>query len=201
MIEVSFNEKELLKSALDNNQVISFPTETVYGLGALSSNVEAFNNLVNVKNRNPDKPFTLMTYSIKEVENVVVISETARKIINKFTPGSITVLLPIKENVKYYLHLNSPFIGVRIPENKELLEFLEYVKTPLLVPSANKSDDAPALTSDEVKEKFSDEEIAYVVKGECKTSLPSTIIIIENDDIRLVRSGPISIEEIKESLK
>ena len=96
---VTFNEKEILKNQLNNDKVIAFPTETVFGLGANSFSNVAFNNLVKVKERSPDKPFTLMCYSIDQIKDIVDINDIAKKIIEKFMPGSITLLLKAKEKL------------------------------------------------------------------------------------------------------
>ena len=197
---VSFKEKELLKKALDNDEVIAFPTETVFGLGARSSSEKAYENLVKVKNRRPDKPFTLMCGSISQIVDYIEINENTEKLIKKFMPGSITLLVKPKENIKHYLHLNSPYIGFRIPNNEDLQSFLNYYGEPLLVPSANKSDEIPALSHEEVK-KYFENEIEYCVEGYCKTNEPSTIVIVNENDFKIVRNGPISENEIKEALK
>ena len=197
---VTFKEKEILKTELDNDKVIAFPTETVFGLGANSESEIAFNNLVKVKNRNPDKPFTLMCYSIEQVKDIVEINSIAEKLVKKFMPGSITLLLKHKPGITNYLHLNSEYVGVRIPNNEDLQGFLKFYGKPLLVPSANKADEIPAKSIEEVKNYF-EEEIDYCVIGSCTTNLPSTIIQVNNDDIKIIRQGPISLEEIMEVLK
>lgn len=197
---VNFNDKEILKKELDNDGVIAFPTETVFGLGANSSSKKAFNNLVSIKNRTPDKPFTLMCYSIGQVSEILYINDIAKKIIDKFMPGSITLLLKAKENIEDYLHLNSKYVGVRIPNETKLLDFLKFYGKPLLVPSANKSNEEPAKTVKEVFDYF-DGEIEYCVIGKCNENIPSTIIQVDEDDIKIIRKGPISESEIREVLK
>jgi L-threonylcarbamoyladenylate synthase len=195
---ITFNEKELLKRQLDNDKVIAFPTETVFGLGANSFSNKAFDNLVKVKDRSPDKPFTLMCHSINQIEDIVYINDIAKKIIRKFMPGSITLLLKAKEDIPHYLHLNSKYIGVRIPNDENLLSFLKYYDKPLLVPSANKSNEPPATSVKEVFDYF-EGEIEYCVYGKCVSNLPSTIIQID-DDVKIIRKGPITEEEIREVL-
>ena len=74
---IDFSQKELIKKALYKNEVIAFPTETVYGLGCLSSNEIAFNNLVKVKNRVPNKPFTMMISSVDMIKNYCELNELA----------------------------------------------------------------------------------------------------------------------------
>ena len=197
---VTFEEKDLLTRQLNNDRVIAFPTETVFGLGANSESKKAFDNLVKIKNRLPDKPFTLMCGSIDQIKPYAYINDIAEKLINTFMPGSITLLLKVKENIPRYLHLNSEYIGVRIPGDPELLKFLETYGKPLLVPSANKSNDSPATSIKEVFDYF-EGEIEYCVSGKCTSNVPSTIIQVNDDDIKIIRKGPITEEEIREVLK
>ena len=93
---LTFNDKEEIKEALNNGEVISFPTETVYGLGALST-FKGFKNLVKVKQRREDKPFTLMVSDINMIKKYCKLNSLSRKIIEKFMPGSLTVILKAKE--------------------------------------------------------------------------------------------------------
>ena len=86
-------------------------------------------------------------------------------------------------------------IGIRIPSNREALELLRFVKKPLLVPSANKADQKPALSVEEVKAIFKDE-INIIVPGEIGSGEPSTIIDLTGHEIKLIRKGPISLEEL-----
>jgi L-threonylcarbamoyladenylate synthase len=193
---ITFNERELLKKELDNDKVIAFPTETVFGLGANALSINAFENLVKVKNRRPDKPFTLMCASIDSIKDFIYINELAQKLIDKFMPGSITLLLKAKEGIDYHLHLNSEYVGIRIPNEENLLNFLKYYKKPLLVPSANKSDDIPARDHNKVLEYFKGE-IDYCVEGFCLSNSPSTIIKITDNYFEIVTEGPISKQEIE----
>lgn len=199
---LSFNEKEEILSYLNKDEVIAIPTETVYGLAVLSSSLNAFNNLVKVKERSPDKPFTLMVSNIKMIEKYCYVNDLAKKLINKYMPGSITLLLPKKENIPEYLHLNSLYIGIRMPENKDLLDFINYVNQPLLVPSANKANNKPCLTCEQIIKEFNKNDIACIVKNDydIKNNLPSTIILVKNDDIELIREGPIKFDDIRKEL-
>lgn len=194
---LTFKDKKILKDELLQNNVIAFPTETVFGLGVISTSIDAFNNLVKVKNRTPDKPFTLMCSSTKQISQYALVSKKSQRLIDKYMPGSITLLLPVKDNIPSYITLNSKCIGVRIPDSHGLIELIEYVGCPLLVPSANKSTFAPALTIDEVVKAF-EGEIEYCVDGKTTTNIPSTIVMIdEYDKIKLIRKGPISFQEIE----
>lgn len=196
---VSFNDFDVLKNELDNDRVIAFPTETVFGLGARSNSKIAFENLVKVKNRKPDKPFTLMCGSIEQIKNYANVNKLAEKIIEKFMPGPITILIEPKKDIPEYLHLGSDSIGFRIPDNEDLQCFLIKYGYPLFAPSANKADIKPAKDVKEVISYFNNE-IEYVIYGKCLINTPSTIIKIEGNDIKLIRLGPLSLDYIKKEI-
>ncbi len=195
-------KKEDLKNAsevLKRGGVLAFPTETVFGLGVIANSEKACKNLIKVKNRRPDKPFTIMCSSISQVENIIEINDLTRKILDKFTPGPITLILKAKKEVEHYLDLGSGFVGVRIPDDETVLKLIDEVGLPLLVPSANPSDLPPARSTKEVLDYF-DGKIDGVIEGETNKSNPSTIIKIDENDIILIRKGPISLEQIKGAL-
>ena len=185
--------------ALNNHQVIAFPTETVFGLGVFYDDEKAYNLLNQVKNRREDKPYTMMLSDVKEISNYAFIKDKYLPIINKYMPGSLTILVNAKSCVPAYVTHNTGVIGIRIPSNKEALDLLKFVKKPLLVPSANKADQKPALSADEVKTIFNDE-IAVIISGEISSGEPSTIIDITGDEIKLIRKGPIPLEELNRLL-
>lgn len=185
---------------LKKDGIIAFPTETVFGLGVKADSEKNYENLVRVKHRPSDKPFTLMCSSIKDFEKFVEIDAKTKRIIDKYMPGPITLILKTKIDVPYYIDLGTGFVGVRIPDDKFVLEMIKEAGEPLLVPSANISSFPPAKNHREVIEYFKDT-IDGVVEGECKDGVPSSIFKIENDKITLIRKGPISLEEVEEIYK
>ena len=189
----------LAKMVLDNSGVVAFPTETVMGLGIYFDDHKAYEYLNKIKNRPEDKPYTLMLGNVKDIDQYAYVSEEARKVINAFMPGPITVLLKVKENVPTYVTHNTGIIGVRVPAMRDLLKFIQYCEKPLLVPSANKSGEKPAMSSDEVESIFGDE-VGYVFKGTCSGGVPSTIVDLTGEQVKILREGPISFDDIKQVL-
>lgn len=184
------------KDALLNHGVVAFPTETVMGLGVIYNDFEAYNKLNKVKERPEDKPYTMMVKDLEQIEKYAVIDERTQRVIQKFMPGSITVLLKVRGGaVPAYVTHGTDVIGMRIPTNIEARELLEMVNEPLLVPSANKSGHSPALTSNEVIEIFG-REIDFVMSGKAQNGQPSTIVDLTKETPKVVRVGPISEQEI-----
>lgn len=193
-------EFELAKSALDNSQVIAFPTETVMGLGVYFDDYNAYQLLNKIKCRPEDKPYTLMLGDINDISKYAYVDIKAQKIINKFMPGSVTLLLKAKEVVPSYVTHNTGIIGVRVPDLKLINDFINYCNKPLLVPSANKSGEKPAISSMEVKNIFEDE-VSYIFEGSAPGGVPSTIIDLTGEEVKILREGPVSRLDIENALK
>ena len=184
-------------NALNNHQVIAFPTETVFGLGVFYDDKEAYELLNKIKNRREDKPYTMMIDDVNKISQYASIQDKYLPIIKKYMPGSLTILVNAKDNVPIYITHNTGVIGIRIPSNKEALDLLRFVNKPLLVPSANKADQKPALSEEEVKAIFK-EEISVIVPGKISSGEPSTIIDLTGEEIKLIRKGPIPLEELNQ---
>ena len=189
-----------IKSALDNHGIIAFPTETVMGLGIYFDDEIALNKLNIVKGRPEKKPYTLMLSNVDEIGQYAKISEKSRRIIRKFMPGPLTVLLPIKEDLPYWIDFGSGKIGIRVPSYEPTLKVLKAAKKGLLVPSANISGNAPALNSNEAKQIFGNS-IDLIIEGSSNSGIPSTIIDLTDKDIKIIREGTITKEDILKALE
>lgn len=188
-------EYELAKKHLDNSEVVAFPTETVMGLGIYFDDYKAYQLLNKIKNRPEDKPYTLMLGDVNDIEKYAYITERDRLIIKAFMPGPLTILLKVKDNVPGYVTHNTGVIGIRVPEMPLVCDLIKYLNRPLLVPSANKSGEKPALTSLEVREIFGSE-VSYIFDSDSLRQSPSTIIDLSKEQVKILREGPVSIEEV-----
>ena len=191
--------KDKIIEALNSHGVIAFPTETVMGLGVYFDDELAFQKLNNVKERPSDKPYTLMLNSKESIANYAVLNERDKRIIEHFMPGPITILVKAKENIPPWVDLGTGIIGIRVPEYETTKVVLEACGKPLLVPSANKSGQSPAMNSEEVYKIF-ENNIDYIVKGTAGMQKPSTIIDLTKKDIKIIREGPVSLDTIKDIL-
>ena len=196
MKETTLLQIEECKQTLHKSGVICFPTETVMGLGVSFDNFLAYQLLNEIKERPEDKPYTMMVKSVDDIEKYAYLDENIKRVVRQFMPGSLTILLKAKENVPGYVTHNSGVIGIRIPANEEALELLNALDKPLLVPSANKSGEKPALNSEEARFIFGDQVGAYI-DGECIGGKPSTIVDFSDGQPKLIRKGPIPFEAIE----
>jgi len=201
---IYYTKKDIDKISKDllDGKVLALPTETVYGLGVISSNYDSFLRLKKIKDRDLNKPFTLMISNINQVKDLIEINDLTKNIISKFTPGELTLILKTRKDkiIPSHLDLNSGFIGIRIPKSKFLLDLITKINEPILVPSANPKGLKPAKNYLEVYNYFK-EDIDAIVKGEIVSNVPSTIIKINGDKIELIREGNIKLEDILKEIK
>ena len=191
------NDLDLAASLLLKGEVVAFPTETVYGVGVIATKEDAFNALVASKRRPPNKPFSMMLSSLKDVDRYAEIGPKGRAVMEKYMPGEITVLVKAKPGLPNWITLGTTIIGIRIPDSKYVCSLIDKVGSPLLVTSANHSGE-PTSTSFDVTYNTFNGEIAGVVVGKCVSEKASTIVNISSEDnISLVREGPIPFEDMK----
>ncbi|MDH6603692.1 L-threonylcarbamoyladenylate synthase [Bacilli bacterium PM5-9] len=192
---LKFKDIVKIKEIIKNDGVVAFPTETVYGLGVRYDSFLAYTKIFDAKNRPENKTLTLMLYDKEDIKKYAVTSTKIEKVIDFFMPGEITIVLPIKDDISIYGAKDT--IGIRIPNNKETLDFLKGVEIPMFVTSANISGRDAATITNEVIEQLGNR-IEVIVEGEAKNKKASTVFSIINDKITILREGPITKEEIEE---
>lgn len=199
--QLTYKDLNLAAQILRDGGIIAFPTETVYGLGVIYDNKAAFDTLVTLKERRPDKPFTLMCGVVSDVALYAMVSPLVEKVLQAFLPGPLTIILPTKPNVPEWVHLKTGKVGIRVSSLQTIQALILKVGKPLLVPSANRADEAPALTPEDALAYFNDQ-IDAVVSGHVNSGTPSTVIDIDShDNIRLVRQGTITLAQIEQKIK
>ena len=190
------NQLDEAAKLLQEGKVIAFPTETVYGLGVVYDSKEAYDALVTVKRRPPDKPFTLMLADLEDVEKYAVLNKVSEAIVKNFMPGQITMITKAKPGLPSWCVSNVGNVGIRIADYDLIRDLIRKTGKPLLVPSANKSGEQPGTTAQEVVDAFGDE-LAAVVDGKTISKTPSTIVLVQDKFTEIFREGAIKIEDIK----
>lgn len=190
------NQYKLVVQSLKKGDVVSFPTETVMGLAVDAFNQEAYQKLIEIKNRPANKAFPFVVHNIEEIEKYAYLTDISKKVINAFLPGPLTIILTKKETVPSYITNNQDSIAIRIPNDETVLKILKEFNSPILLTSANKSGEEAALNNKECVNIFNGE-LEYIVEGECLIKEASTIIDLRDEEIKLVREGKLKIEEIR----
>lgn len=176
--------------------IVIFPTDTVYGVGCDPYNKNAIKSLYKIKKRNTSKLFPILGFSKKELSKIAVFDEMANKISEKFWPGQITLILPLKDKkLKQSLNLDKK-IAVRVPKNSCILSILKECKL-IVGTSANISGSQSFRDPEECIRNISGYDL-FVDGGIISNSRESTIVEIDNDDLRVLRTGIISKAEIME---
>ena len=183
--------------AYEKGQIIAFPTDTVYGIGCNPFNKDSISRIYDIKKRNGEKRFPILGFSKKDLKNIVKFNSKAEKISEKFWPGQVTLLLPIRKEITKQIENNGK-LAVRVPNNECVLSILKQCKL-IVSTSANISGEASILDSMECKTKLS--KIDVLVDGGIIKSLgESTIIDFVEDELKIIREGSVSKDDIESVL-
>ena len=198
---LTWNDSNEVVKALKGGEVVAFPTETVYGLGAIASSKAAFDKLCAVKRRPADKPFTLMVSTYADIARFAELDKATIELIHAFMPGQVTFLLKARKGISHHIDLGTGVIGVRMPAHEKLLSLIEKVDEPLLVPSANISNEPPCKDEKALLESFNGK-IPYIIgEGEINGK-PSTIVDLSTrGQIKLIREGSVPFALLKEAFE
>ena len=190
-------DKEGIEKAsqiIDQGGIAVFPTDTVYGIGCNPYNRDSVKKIYEIKSRDTSKPFPVLVYSKEIAEKIAFFDEFTKKIVEKFWPGTLTIILKLTdENLKRSLNVTDK-IAIRVPDHKCTLELLQ--KCNFLVgTSANISGHSSFTNPDECFNNIQKYDI-FVDGGIIASKAESTIIEIENKKIKIIREGSLSYEEI-----
>lgn len=190
---------EQICEVIQNGGIVAFPTETVYGLGIRFNDQEALEHLMEAKNRDYSKAITLMVAHPQDILQYAYVSDRAQKIIKQFMPGMITLIFKKKESVDDMMTNGKTTIGIRIPDSEFVLSLLKKVG-PMLVTSANLSHHQNTTSTKEVLQQL-DGRIDMIVDGKTSDNIASTVVDVSQDEIKILRAGKITKEQIEEAIK
>ena len=195
-------EENLILAAemIRTGELVAFPTETVYGLGADGLNKSAREKIYNAKGRPSEKPLTLHVSDLEQVERVAKISPTAEKLFKKFCPGPLTIILPKNKNLPDFVTNGLESIGIRFPANETALKLIKLSGCPIAAPSANISGENPPKTAQDVLKDLNGRIKIILDGGECKFGVSSTIIDLTFDEPKILRVGAVSVDTVKNFL-
>jgi L-threonylcarbamoyladenylate synthase len=199
VLKVNCNKEGIEKASqiVSQGGIVIFPTDTVYGIGCNPYNKKSVEKIYKIKSRDIMKSLPVLTYSIETAEKIVEIDQFTKKIVKKFWPGPLTVILKVKDKkIKESLNLENK-IAIRIPDHKCTLELLK--KCNFLVgTSANISGNLPYTDPEECLKNLENYDI-FVDGGIITSKGESTIIEIENEKIKIIREGSLTEDEILQS--
>ncbi len=195
---VDESELNKIKEILDNDGVIIFPTDTVYGIACNCFSEKAIKKVFDIKKRPENKPINVLSNNLDKIKLVSKnISEKEKFLIDKYMPGALTIILDKNEKVSDILTAGLDTIGVRIPKNNISLRILENVSYPLATTSANISGDSAGIKITDFLKEFDGVVDAIIDGGETDLKVASTIVRVESDNkLKIIREGTLKIKEM-----
>mgnify|MGYP003979287875 FL=1 len=185
---------EKTSQIIEKGGVAVFPTDTVYGIGCNPYNVNSVKKIYEIKSRDEIKSLPVLAYSLDIVKEITIIDKFTEKIIKKYWPGPLTLILTLTDQkLKESLKLQNK-IAVRIPDSKCTLKLLEKCKL-LVGTSANISGNSSYTNPDECIKNIKNYDV-FLNGGTITSKGESTIIEIENEEIKIIREGVLKIEDI-----
>ena len=196
---VSCDEKgiEKIVEVYEKGGIIGFPTDTVYGLGCDPFNNDSTSKIFELKNRDGGKKFPILGITKNELEKIVEFNSDAEKIAETFWPGQVTLLLPIRKEIENKIENNGK-LAVRVPGNECVLSILKHCKL-IVGTSANISGEKSIVDSNELKVKLPEVDV-LVDGGIIVSSGESTIIDFADGEVKMIREGSVSKENIEKIL-
>ena len=189
--------EDILKEIVDvlnNDGLIIFPTDTVYGIACNSNSDVAIRKLYHAKNRSFDNPIGVLTDSIDKIKLITtVINPIEEELINKYFPGNLTIIFNKKDSVSNLLTANKDTIGVRIPDNEIALSILKSYPYPLATTSVNLSGLKEGTEVSDFIDEFKNK-VGIIIDGGKTKEIPSTIVRVDNDKINILRQGSLEIK-------
>lgn len=184
--------------ALKNGEVIIYPTDTLYALGADVYNESAVRRIFNIKKRPLSYPLSVAVATIEDVEIIAYVNETARKIMHRFLPGTLTVVLKKKPSVPDIVTSGLDNIAVRIPKNMVALDLLSRYG-PLTVTSANIHDKKPLYIIKDILMQL-ETTISICLDDGRLDGRPSTIVDLMSSQPIIIRKGLITKQQLLDAI-
>ncbi len=187
--------------ALRDGDLVAFPTETVYGLGANAQNPAAVRKIFEAKGRPENHPVIVHLDSPRYLHRWVrEVPETALKLGERFWPGPLTIVMPRAANVHDIVTGGQDTIAVRVPSHPMAQQLLTAFGGGIAAPSANRYGRLSPTRADHVRDELGDAARIILDGGECQIGLESTIVACDGTSVRLLRPGAVTASQLREAV-
>lgn len=186
------------KKIIENDGLVAFPTETVYGLGAFACSSVAVKRIYEAKGRPSDNPLIVHVHKDYDLTSLVEITnDYAKKIAEAFLPGPLTIVYKSKGAVAPEVSCGLNTLAVRVPSSKSAQEFLRYLDMPIAAPSANISKHTSPVSAEHVYGDFKGKIPLILDGGRCSGGIESTVLDATGEFPVILRKGLVTAEMIK----
>jgi L-threonylcarbamoyladenylate synthase len=214
LIKVSSKKIEDIQYVLDiaveyiiQGRIISFPTDSVYGIGGDPKNLDVIERINQIKFRDRSKGLLLLVLDIEEAKKIAEFNELAEKLAHHFWPGQLTLILKRKTPNIIPLEVSAfqDTIGIRVPDSEIIKNILLILKKQnffggIIGTSANYSNEPPANSGEEIAKKFLTPIDLIIDGGKSKSNIPTTIVDCTSNKPKLLRIGLVTEEQILDLL-
>ena len=195
---ITKEELPLAKKELDKGNLVIFPTETVYGLGANALDSIAVDKIFKAKNRASNNPLIVHLKNVHEIDKYAVVNnEVERKLIDSFMPGPFTIILQKKNIIPNNVTCNMETVGIRVPIDETAHNLLDILDYPIAAPSANLSTRPSGTRVSDIYDEFKDKVELIIDGGESTIGLESTVCKVIDGIPTILRPGFITKEDIE----
>ena len=199
-LKEEYNEERIKEAAQDilNGELVIFPTETVYGIGANALNDDACKNIFKAKGRAGDNPLIVHVNNVDMIKKLVEEpNEIEKKLIKSFCPGPFTLKNKAKNIIPKSVTAGLDTVGIRMPSNKIANKLIEYAGVPIAAPSANVSGRPSGTKIDDILKEFDGKVSTIIDDGMVDIGLESTVVRVIDNKVRILRPGKITKENIE----
>lgn len=199
ILKIDDKTLDYAKNLIINEELVAFPTETVYGLGALATSNDAVLKTFTVKGRPQDNPLIVHVHTNYDLSTLVEIEhDYVYKLIKAFMPGPLTLVLKSKGAVSPFVTCGLDTVAIRMPSHKDCQRFLKYLNLPISAPSANLSKHTSPVTANHVFEDFKGKIDLILDGGKSEGGIESTVLDVTKEIPVILRSGLITAQMIKD---
>jgi len=191
---------EKIVKLLNEGKIVITPTDTIYGIMGDSTNEKAINKIYKIKKRPQTKPLILLMDSYEMIKKYTKnITDKEETLIKEFMPGLVTIILEKNDKVNNLITANTNYVGVRIPNNQELLKIINKLNKPIISTSANISEEKSITNINQLDKEIKDN-IDYIYDEGEIINQSSTIVKFKNNKLIILREGILT-NKLKERFK
>lgn len=199
---INYDDLKYISKLIKDGKIVIFPTETVYGIGTNAFNEDSISKLYKIKKRPLNKPISLLVSNIKMVKQVVKnINKLEYELMENFFPGPLTIIFEKNNIVPDIVTSGTKTVGIRMPSNEIALKLIEYANTPIATTSANLSGNNSSTDLMSVYDDFHNDVDFFIDDKSNKIGIPSTIINVIDNKIKILRHGSITKDDLEKFAK
>ena len=191
-------------AVLQNGGIVAFPTDTVYGIGAVYDDARAVRKIFKAKGRDEKKPLSILVCDIEQVSllsdpGTGEMAKKAKRLMKAYWPGALTLIFRKKEGIPDEVTAGGETIGIRMPDLEVTRDLIRAAGKPLAAPSANASGKRSAVTAEDVLDDLDGKIDMVIDGGTCDIGVASTVVDMTGDVPVILREGVITKEMIEQA--